>query len=75
MNYVFQALIHVSTAYCNCDRTDVQEVIYAPPYNPDDIIALINWLPEEMLDQVFNVIPLINNFDKFRLIDFVFDFS
>ncbi|XP_037946927.1 putative fatty acyl-CoA reductase CG5065 [Teleopsis dalmanni] len=46
------ALIHVSTAYCNCDRTDVSEVIYAPPYNPDDIISLINWLPEEMLDQL-----------------------
>uniref|UniRef100_A0A1A9X2G9 Fatty acyl-CoA reductase n=1 Tax=Glossina brevipalpis TaxID=37001 RepID=A0A1A9X2G9_9MUSC len=47
-----EALIHVSTAYCNCDRTDVQEVIYAPPYNPDDIISLINWLPEDMLDQL-----------------------
>ncbi|EDV37466.1 uncharacterized protein Dana_GF11398, isoform F [Drosophila ananassae] len=46
------ALIHVSTAYCNCDRTDVSEVIYAPPYNPDDIISLINWLPEDILDQL-----------------------
>lgn len=46
------ALIHVSTAYCNCDRTEVSEVIYAPPYNPDDIISLINWLPEDMLDQL-----------------------
>ncbi|BFG06476.1 putative fatty acyl-CoA reductase [Drosophila madeirensis] len=46
------ALIHVSTAYCNCDRTDVNEVIYAPPYNPDDIISLINWLPEDILDQL-----------------------
>ncbi|XP_067626537.1 putative fatty acyl-CoA reductase CG5065 [Eurosta solidaginis] len=46
------ALIHVSTAYCNCDRTEVSEVIYAPPYNPDDIISFINWLPEDMLDQL-----------------------
>ncbi|XP_039953324.1 putative fatty acyl-CoA reductase CG5065 [Bactrocera neohumeralis] len=46
------ALIHVSTAYCNCDRSEVSEVIYAPPYNPDDIISLINWLPEDMLDQL-----------------------
>ncbi|XP_037814873.1 putative fatty acyl-CoA reductase CG5065 [Lucilia sericata] len=44
------ALIHVSTAYCNCDRTEVSEVIYAPPYNPDDIISLVNWLPEDTLD-------------------------
>uniref|UniRef100_T1H269 Fatty acyl-CoA reductase n=1 Tax=Megaselia scalaris TaxID=36166 RepID=T1H269_MEGSC len=46
------ALIHVSTAYCNCDRSDVSEILYAPPYNPDDIISLINWLPEDMLDKV-----------------------
>lgn len=46
------ALIHVSTAYCNCDRTEVSEVIYAPPYNPDDVISLINWLPEDMLDEL-----------------------
>ncbi|XP_061387369.1 putative fatty acyl-CoA reductase CG5065, partial [Musca vetustissima] len=45
------ALIHVSTAYCNCDRTEVSEVIYAPPYNPDDIISLVNWLPEDTLDK------------------------
>uniref|UniRef100_A0A1I8M522 Fatty acyl-CoA reductase n=1 Tax=Musca domestica TaxID=7370 RepID=A0A1I8M522_MUSDO len=46
------ALIHVSTAYCNCDRTEVSEVIYAPPYNPDDIISLVNWLPEDTLDKL-----------------------
>ncbi|XP_055387921.1 putative fatty acyl-CoA reductase CG5065 isoform X2 [Condylostylus longicornis] len=46
------ALIHVSTAYCNCDRTDVSEVIYAPPYNPYDVISLVNWLPEDLLDQL-----------------------
>lgn len=46
------ALIHVSTAYCNCDRTDVSEIIYDPPYSPDDIISLINWLPEDMLDKL-----------------------
>lgn len=27
-------------------------MIYAPPYNPDDIISLVNWLPEEMLDDM-----------------------
>ncbi|TMW48389.1 hypothetical protein DOY81_006518 [Sarcophaga bullata] len=46
------ALIHVSTAYCNCDRTEVSEVIYAPPFNPDDIISLVNWLPEDTLDKL-----------------------
>lgn len=49
-----QALIHVSTAYCNCDRTEISEVIYTTPYNPDDIFSLVNWLPEDMLDKVRN---------------------
>jgi fatty acyl-CoA reductase len=46
------ALIHLSTAYCNCDRSEVEEVIYPPPFSPDDIISLINWLPEDMLDEL-----------------------
>jgi alcohol-forming fatty acyl-CoA reductase len=49
---ITQALVHVSTAYCNCDRYDVAETIYAPPYSPDDIISLVQWLPEELLDKV-----------------------
>lgn len=47
-----QALVHVSTAYCNCDRSDVAETIYSPPYSPDDIISLVQWLPEDLLDKV-----------------------
>lgn len=47
-----QALVHVSTAYANCDRSEVGEVIYAPPYSPDDVISMVQWLPEDMLDQM-----------------------
>lgn len=50
--YGFQALVHVSTAYCNCDRTEIQEVIYSTPYDPQNIINLISWLPEDVLDKV-----------------------
>jgi alcohol-forming fatty acyl-CoA reductase len=52
INSISQALVHVSTAYCNCDRSDVAETIYAPPYSPDDIISLVQWLPEDLLDKV-----------------------
>lgn len=52
MCFWFQALIHVSTAYCNCDRSDVAEEIYTPPYNPNDVISLVQWLPEDLLDKV-----------------------
>lgn len=47
-----KALVHVSTAYCNCDRTEINEVIYSTPYDPANIINLINWLPEDVLDKV-----------------------
>jgi hypothetical protein len=50
--HLIQALVHVSTAYCNCDRSDVAEAIYTPPYSPDDIISLVQWLPEDLLDKV-----------------------
>lgn len=50
--FFFQALVHVSTAYCNCDRADVSEIIYSPPYKPDDVISLVQWLPEDLLDKV-----------------------
>jgi fatty acyl-CoA reductase len=46
------AFVHLSTAYCNCDRSEVEETIYPPPYSPDDIISLINWLPEDLLDEL-----------------------
>lgn len=40
------------------------ETIYAPPYSPDDIISLVQWLPEDLLDKVrpeerFNLLTLI----------------
>jgi fatty acyl-CoA reductase len=46
------ALVHVSTAYCNCDRKEISEVLYTPPYSPDDIISLVQWLPEDLLDKL-----------------------
>lgn len=51
--YLWQALVHVSTAYCNCDRSEIQEVIYSTPYDPANIINLISWLPEDVLDKVW----------------------
>lgn len=52
--------MHVSTAYCNCDRSDVAEAIYTPPYSPDDIISLVQWLPEDLLDKVWGKVDVIH---------------
>lgn len=44
-----RALIHVSTAYCNCDREEVKEVIYPPPYDPEKIINCMEWMDNELI--------------------------
>jgi len=44
-----QALIHVSTAYCNCDREEVTEVIYPPPYDPENIIQCMEWMDDDLI--------------------------
>lgn len=33
-----EALVHVSTAYANCDRKKVDEIIYTPPIEPKQLI-------------------------------------
>ncbi|XP_077302860.1 putative fatty acyl-CoA reductase CG5065 [Arctopsyche grandis] len=47
-----EALVHVSTAYCNCDRAVVDEMVYPPPFEPDHIVNLVNWMGEDLLDEV-----------------------
>lgn len=44
-----EALIHVSTAYCNCDRFEVKEEIYPPPYDPENIIQAMDWMDDELI--------------------------
>ena len=44
--------VHVSTAYCNCDRSDVKEVIYPPPVGPDQVTSLVDCLEESLLDSL-----------------------
>lgn len=33
-----QVFLHVSTAYANCEREYIEEVIYPPPVEPQKII-------------------------------------
>ncbi|XP_054929453.1 putative fatty acyl-CoA reductase CG5065 isoform X3 [Dermacentor andersoni] len=44
------ALVHVSTAYCNCDKPEVDEVIYPPPVDPQKIIEAAQWMDDKMMD-------------------------
>ncbi|KAG8197558.1 hypothetical protein JTE90_007293 [Oedothorax gibbosus] len=46
------AVIHVSTAYANCDRSEVDEVVYPPPIPPKQIIDATEWMEEKLLDSI-----------------------
>ena len=48
---LLQSLIHVSTAYANCDREQVAEQVYDPPLHPRKLIDAVEWvtLKEELV--------------------------
>lgn len=45
-----EALIHVSTAYSNCDRHEVTEVVYPPPFSPEQIMQCVEWMDDSLLN-------------------------
>ncbi|CAG9135139.1 hypothetical protein JYU34_021813 [Plutella xylostella] len=47
-----EALVHVSTAYCNCERERVEEQVYAPPAPPEHVVTLVQTLPDELVDRI-----------------------
>ncbi|PZC71173.1 hypothetical protein B5X24_HaOG213943 [Helicoverpa armigera] len=47
-----EALVHVSTAYCNCERERVEETVYAPPAHPEHVVTLVQTLPDELVDRI-----------------------
>ncbi|CAF4957111.1 unnamed protein product [Pieris macdunnoughi] len=47
-----EALVHVSTAYCNCEREAVEERVYAPPAHPEHVVTLVQTLPDDLVDRI-----------------------
>ncbi|XP_065213070.1 putative fatty acyl-CoA reductase CG5065 [Planococcus citri] len=45
-----EAFVYVSTAYCCCENSTVEEKIYISKHNPCDIINLIRWMDPELLE-------------------------
>lgn len=39
-----QAFIHISTAYANCNRRHIDEIIYPPPVEPKKLIDSLEWV-------------------------------
>ncbi|XP_074028601.1 putative fatty acyl-CoA reductase CG5065 [Leptinotarsa decemlineata] len=47
-----EALVHVSTAYANCDRYEVKETVYPPSIGPDQVTSLVETLNEDLVDSL-----------------------
>lgn len=50
--YFWQALLHVSSAYANSDKVNVDEIIYPLQEDPDKLINLVSSLKDEALDEI-----------------------
>ncbi|CAN8003429.1 unnamed protein product, partial [Ixodes pacificus] len=51
------AFVHVSTAYCNCDKEDVAEIIYPPPFDPQSVIDALRqagqtWMDDALVEAI-----------------------
>ncbi|CAG0880705.1 unnamed protein product [Cyprideis torosa] len=47
-----QSFVHVSTAYCNCNRSEVFEYIYPAPTDPDNLIHMTEWMDNNLLEEI-----------------------
>ncbi|XP_046616980.1 putative fatty acyl-CoA reductase CG5065 isoform X1 [Neodiprion virginianus] len=46
------AIVHVSTAYSNCDLSVIEERVYPPPANPTKVLQCVAGLDDDALDFV-----------------------
>ncbi|XP_054164907.1 putative fatty acyl-CoA reductase CG5065 isoform X2 [Oppia nitens] len=44
------ALIHVSTAYANCNRSEIDELLYSPPVSPQKIVDAVDWMDDDSIN-------------------------
>ncbi|NXG10505.1 FACR1 reductase, partial [Sakesphorus luctuosus] len=47
-----EAFIHISTAFANCVRKHIEEVIYPPPAEPKKLFDLVEWLDESIIQDI-----------------------
>lgn len=45
-----EILVHVSTAYANCDKKYITEEVFKPPVMPDKIIEACDWINDDFID-------------------------
>ncbi|KAJ8299133.1 hypothetical protein KUTeg_023193 [Tegillarca granosa] len=47
-----EVFVHISTAYANCDRPFIEEIVYNPPVEPQKLIDAIEWMDDEMIEAI-----------------------
>lgn len=47
-----KVLVHVSTAYANCDRVETTEKIYKTPMDPQKLVDALSWMDDETLTKI-----------------------
>ncbi|CAL8242103.1 unnamed protein product [Merluccius merluccius] len=47
-----EAFIHMSTAYANCNRHHIDEVIYPPPVEPTKLIESLSWMDDSIVRDI-----------------------
>lgn len=45
-----EALVHISTAYANCDQEKITEEVYPPPLHPSKLLSAVEWMDVETLN-------------------------
>lgn len=51
-----KALVHVSTAYANCDLPYIEEQVYPPPVDPHKLLDALNWMSDEAASKITPVL-------------------
>jgi len=51
-----RALVHVSTAYANCDLPFIEEQVYPPPVNPHKLLDALDWMTDEAASKITPVL-------------------
>ena len=47
-----EVFVHVSTAYANCDKPFIEEMVYNPSVEPQKLIDAMEWMDDEMINMV-----------------------
>lgn len=47
-----EVFIHISTAYANCDRPFIEEMVYNPPVDPQKLIDVLEWMDDDMITSI-----------------------